>query len=272
MQADRAQPPPETESEAARCKVTALVLTCNVEDTVRGCLESVRWADEILVVDSFSADRTVEIAREFTDRVLDHEYVNYATQHNWAIPQASHPWVLIVDSDEQVTPELREEILRVLKEGPRRAGYRVYRENYFLGKPVRHCWRGDKCLRLFERDKARFPDRRVHANVEVDGDVGQLRGTLLHFTFRSFDQYMAQSFIPFTTRAAHDRAGSVRRVGVRHLVLHPLWRIFRQYILKRGFLDGRRGIVICGLSAFSAFMKYAKLWEMREREKMDRPK
>lgn len=254
----------------SRPRLTALVLTHNVEDVVRGCLESVRFADEVLVVDSFSTDATLEIARSLADRVLQHEYGNYALQNNWAIPQAAHEWVLLVDSDEQVTPELRDEVLAVLAAGPRHAGYFVRRRNHFMGQRVRYCWKSDKCLRLFRRDEARFPAKEVHANASVRGTVGRLRGELLHFTCRSFEQYMSGSFLPFTTRAANDLARTTPRVTAWHLLGHPAGRFFKQYVLKRGFLDGRTGLVVCGLSAFSAFLKYAKLWERREREAAER--
>lgn len=259
-------PTPDQSSAPARPRLTALVLTHNVKDVVRGCLESVRFADEVLVVDSFSTDGTLEIARPLADRVLQHAYGNYALQNNWAIPQAAHEWVLLVDSDEQVTPELRAEVLATLAAGPRHAGYFVRRRNFFMGQPVRYCWKNDKCLRLFRRDEARFPAREAHANAGVRGSVGWLDGELLHFTCRSFEQYLPNSFDVLTTRAANDRARTTPRVTAWHLLGHPAWRFFRQYVLKRGFLDGRTGVVICGLSAFSAFLKYAKLWERHERE------
>jgi glycosyltransferase involved in cell wall biosynthesis len=232
-----------------------------------GVLESVRWADEVLIVDSGSTDRTLEIAREFGARILEHEYINSATQKNWAIPQATHPWVLIVDADERVTPELRDEILALLERGPECAGYRIGRQNHFMGRPVRFCgWQNDECLRLFERDKGHYQDREVHADIILNGEVGRLQHRLLHFTFRSFEQYM-RKFDRYTTWAAGDRAKRTPRVRWHHLTLRPLFRFFKQYVLKLGFLDGRTGLVLCGLAAFSVFMKYAKLWERQEKER-----
>ena len=243
----------------------ALILTQNVEDLLRDCIESVKWADEILVVDAFSKDRTAEIARELGARVLQHEYGNYIKQNNWAIPQASNPWILSVDSDERATPELRDEILAILKEGPRSNSYTIQRRNYFMGHPLPHCLKGDWERRLFLRDKARFPEQEVHANPVVEGPSERLGGELLHFSFRSFKQYMPK-LDALSTRAANDRTRRVGRVGVWHLVLHPFGRFVRQYILKRGFLDGRAGLVFCLLSAFSSFLKYAKLWELLEKK------
>lgn len=249
-----------------RSKITALIPACNEEANIADCMASVAWADEVFIVDSFSQDRTVEIAREAGGRVIQHEYVNSATQKNWAIPQAAHEWVLIVDADERVTPELRDEILAVLESDARgektvRDGYRIGRLNHFMGRRVRYCgWQSDSCLRLFRRDRGHYQDRQVHADVEIAGTVGRLRAKMLHYTFVSFDQYM-KKFNQYTTWAAGDRARRTKRVRWYHLTLRPAGRFLKQYVLKRGFLDGQVGLVVCTLAAFSVFMKYAKLME-----------
>lgn len=253
----------------ARAPLTVIVPTFNEERNLPDCLASADFADEILVMDSFSTDRTLEIARERGARIVQHEYENSAAQKNRAIPLASHPWVLIVDADERVTPELRAEILREL-EAPRAEGYVIPRRNHFLGRRVRFSgWRNDKCLRLFLRDRGRYQDRNVHADVELDGRVARLRGALEHHTFESFDRYM-RKFDRYTAWAARDRAKRTPEVGFRHLALRPAARFLRQYVFKLGFLDGRTGLVISGLAAFSVFMKYARLWEIRELERMER--
>ncbi|MCX8038310.1 MAG: glycosyltransferase family 2 protein [Candidatus Sumerlaeia bacterium] len=250
-----------------REKLSVLVPTFNEEHNIRACLESVRWADEVVVVDSFSTDRTRDIAREIADRVLEHEYINSATQKNWAIPQMSHPWVLIVDSDERVTPALRDEILAVLENPGGLDGFRIGRINHFLGKRVRFCgWQHDCVLRLFRRDLGRYQDREVHADVIIEsGRVGRLQNKLLHYTFDSFEQYL-KKFDRYTSWAAGDRGRLTRRVRWHHLALRPAWRFVRQYVFQLGFLDGLTGLVLCSLAAYSVFLKYAKLWERQERE------
>jgi glycosyltransferase involved in cell wall biosynthesis len=249
--------------------LTVLVPTYNEEPNIRDCLQSVRWADEVVVVDSFSTDRTREIAGEIADRVVEHEYVNSATQKNWAIPQLTHSWVLIVDADERVTPQLRDEILGILEDDCGCDGFRIGRLNHFLGRRVRFCgWQNDAVLRLFRRDQGRYQDREVHADVIIEsGRVGRLKARLLHYTFESFDQYM-RKFDRYTTWAAGDRAKRTKRVRWHHLALRPAWRFFRQYILQLGILDGLTGLVICKMAAHSVFMKYAKLWEQQEQLKM----
>ncbi len=251
----------------ARATITALIPAGNEEANIADCLASVAWADEIFVVDSFSADRTVELARAAGARVVQHEYVNSATQKNWALPQVATDWVLIVDADERVTPGLRDEILALLEADARGAppvmdGYRVGRLNHFLGRRVRYCgWQNDSVLRLMRRGAGRYQDREVHADIEIaSGRVGKLRNKLLHYTFVTFAQYM-RKFDQYTTWAAGDRARKTGRVGVRHLALRPAGRFLKQYLLKRGFLDGRIGLVVCSLAAYSVFMKYAKLFE-----------
>jgi glycosyltransferase involved in cell wall biosynthesis len=250
-----------------REKLSILVPTYNEERNIRACLESARWADEVVVVDSFSTDRTREIAREIADRVVEHEYVNSAAQKNWAIPQVSHSWVMIVDADERVTRELRDEILGVLENNHGLDGFRIRRVNHFLGKRVRFCgWQRDSVLRLFRRDLGRYQDREVHADVIVEGGrVGWLRGRLLHYTFENFEQYL-RKFDRYTSWAAGDRGKRTRRVRWWHLTLRPAWRFFRQYVLQLGFLDGQTGLVLCSMAAYSVFLKYAKLWERQQKD------
>lgn len=252
-------------SERTPEKLSVLVPTYNEEANLRACLEGLTWAAELVVVDSFSTDRTVELAREHATSVLEHEYVNSATQKNWALPQLTHEWVLIVDADERVTPELRDEIQRVLADPARLDGYHIHRQNHFLGKKVRYCgWQNDKVLRLFRKSKGRYQDREVHADIELDGRAGVLTNKLLHYTFTSFDQYLRKHDY-MTTWAAGDRAKTTPRVRWRHLALRPAWRFFRQYLLKRGILDGLTGLVLCTLAAYSVFLKYAKLWERQQK-------
>jgi glycosyltransferase involved in cell wall biosynthesis len=250
----------------ADTRLTIIIPTLNEEANIREAVACAQWADEVMVVDSFSTDRTADIARELGARVLVHEYVNSATQKNWAIPQAAHPWVMILDADERIGDGLREEIRAFVADPRGDAGMRIYRANHFMGKPVRYCgWQDDSVLRVFPRDSGRYLDREVHADVVLDGPVRVARSRLLHYTFTSFDQYM-RKFDRYTTWAAGDRAKKTGRVTAVHLLLRPGWRFFKQYVLRLGFLDGRTGIIVCQLAAFSVFMKYAKLWERQRRE------
>jgi glycosyltransferase involved in cell wall biosynthesis len=250
--------------------LTVLVPTGNEEANLRECLESARWADELFVVDSFSRDRTLEIAREFGARVVQHEYVNSAAQKNWAIPQAGNDWVFVLDADERFTPELAGGVRAVmaLPEEGRAAAYRVYRRTFFMGREIRHCgWDTDSVIRLFDRRRARYPEQWVHANMTVEGRVEKLRGRLLHYTYRSLDQYF-EKFDRYTTWSARDLAERGRRSSLLSMLGRPAARFLRMYVLRLGFLDGLAGAVLCGLAACSVFTKYAKLWE-RQRDRGD---
>ena len=248
---------------AGRPPLSVIVPTFNEEATLRDCLESVRFADEILVVDSFSTDRTLDIARTFGARVLQHEYVYSARQKNWAIPQAKHEWVLLIDSDERVTPGLREEILALLSSGPRHDGYWILRANHFLGRRIKRCgWGTDKVIRLFRRDLARYEDREVHAEIELPGPLPVLRHPLEHHSFRSFGQYWRKIQIYSEWGAARlYREG--RRAGPLEIFGRPVTRFFKMYVVRLGFLEGVHGLVLSMLGAFTVYLKYARLWEMR---------
>jgi glycosyltransferase involved in cell wall biosynthesis len=253
-------------------RITVLIPAFNEERNIAEAIACASWADEVFVVDSFSTDRTSEIATSLGARVIQHEYVNSATQKNWAIPQASCEWVMVLDADERITPQLRDEIRQFVNSPGQFHGLRIRRQNFFMGKKIRFCdWQNDSVLRVFPRDEGQYEPREVHADARVNGPVKIAGARLLHYTFDNFGQYM-RKFDQYTTWAAGDRASRTRRVSAIHLAGRPAWRFFKQYILKRGFLDGRAGLIICTLSAFSVFLKYAKLWERQERESSSQAK
>ena len=251
--------------------LTVLIPTFNEEENIEPALDSALWADEVLVVDSFSTDRTLELARRRAGRVLEHEYVNSAAQKNWALPQAQHAWSMVLDADERFTPELALEVRRTLADGPPCAGYVVRRVNYFLGRRIRGCgWNNDRVLRLFDRTRCRYQEKEVHAEVNVDGPVGELRQPLLHYTYRSVDQYWPK-FRRYTDWGASQAYRDGRRAGLYHLLGHPVGRFFKMFVIRHGFLDGTHGLVISLLSFFSVFNKYAKLWELQRQAERPAP-
>jgi glycosyltransferase involved in cell wall biosynthesis len=248
-----------------RAKLSVIITTFNEEVNIAECIQSVLWADEILVVDSFSADRTVAEVQRFPVRLLQREYYGSAAQKNWALDRVEHEWVLIVDADERVTPELAEEILRLLATKPPVDGYFIRRENVFVDRVMRHSgWSTDKVIRLFRRDKGRYPNRRVHADLAIAGPTPLLDHAFLHYTFRSFDQYF-DKFLNYAEWGAAQAFREGRQAGVVEIAGRPLWRFFRTYVLQLGLLDGLHGLVLCSLQAFGVFLKYARLWEYRLR-------
>ena len=253
---------------ADRVKISAIVTSYNEEINIQECLESVLWADEVLLVDSFSTDRTVEIAKSLPRvRLLQHAYYGSAAQKNWAMDRAAHPWVLIVDADERVTAELSREILALLEKGPDADHYFIRRQNIFVDRIIRHSgWSTDKVVRLIRKGTARYPNRRVHADIRPEGRTPVLEAPLLHYTFRSFSQYLEKlhRYAEWGAAEAYRRG---RKPGTLQLFFRPAWRLFRMYVLQAGFLDGRHGFVLCALQAYGVFLKWAKVWEWQRFEK-----
>lgn len=255
----------ELKAAPGRLPLSVIITTYNEEINVAECIESVSWADEILLVDSFSTDQTVEIARRYPIKILQREYFGSAAQKNWAIDRVEHDWVLIIDADERVPEPLAREVLSVLATVPTVHGFYIRRENVFIDRVIRHSgWSTDKVVRLFRRDKGRYPNRRVHADLEIEGAVPVLRHAFLHYTFRTFDQYFPK-FLNYAEWGAAQAFRDGRRAGLAELAFRPGWRFFRTYVLQLGFLDGMHGFVLCCLQSFGVFLKYARLWEYRIR-------
>jgi glycosyltransferase involved in cell wall biosynthesis len=242
--------------------LTVLVPSFNSAEVIADCLQSAAWADELLVVDSGSTDETLELARQAGARLLQHAYENSAAQKNWAIPQAAHPWVLIVDTDERVTPELRREIEAVLSEPGPRAGYQIPRLNYAFGEPLRHTgYFPDYQIRLFRRDRGRYAPREVHAHMLIDGSVGRLSQPLIHYAQRSMAQTIRSLLVRMTEWEAVERERQGARASLGQMLLRPPAAFFYRYIYQGGFRDGQRGLVVSLLWSFYVGLTYLRLWE-----------
>jgi glycosyltransferase involved in cell wall biosynthesis len=250
-----------------RAKLTVLIPCKNEQQNIRACIDSVRSiADEILIADSGSTDATLDIVRDIGScRVIQREYINPANFKNWAIPQASHQWVLIVDADERVTPELAKEIDQVLSQPSGEIdGFWIRRQNYFLGHRIRHCgWNRDKVLRLFRRDQGRYCDRWVHEEIQMDARrVGRLKKAFLHYTSWSTEDYI-RKLNQYATWGAVDHQRAGRRPRLLPMFFRAPLRFAQVYFLRLGFLDGFPGLYVCTITAFYGFLKLARLWEMQ---------
>lgn len=244
-----------------RPRLSVVVITWNEEERLRGCLESAAWADELVVVDAESRDKTVQIASEFTDHVLVRPWPGFPEQKNFALGQASGEWLLSLDADEEVSPELREEILALLAAGPPCVGYQVPRRNIFWGRWMRHGGLyPDWQLRLFHRGRGHFVARAVHESVEVDGPVGRLRHPLVHRSYRDTTDFLERAN-RYSSLAAEDWIRRGGRARSTDLVLRPLARFASMYLAKRGFLDGWRGFLLATLYAYYVFIRSVKVWE-----------
>jgi glycosyltransferase involved in cell wall biosynthesis len=240
-------------------------LTLNEERNLAACLDSARWADEIIVVDSGSTDRTIEIARSYTECVYVVPWEGYGAARNLALARARGDWVLWLDADERVTPDLADEVRELLRRNdPAYAGYNIARRAYFLGKWIRHCgWYPSRVTRLFRRTSGRFSESRVHERLELNGVSGVTRNDLLHYTDPDLTHYL-EKFNRYTSLAAQDLHVDGRRFSIGDLLFRPPFLFLKMYVLRLGFLDGIQGFVLSVLSAAYVFTKYAKLWE-RER-------
>lgn len=251
-------------------RLSVVVITRNEAANVRAALESARWADELVVVDSGSADDTVRIARELADRVTAHDWEGFAAQKNHAAGLAAHDWILSIDADERVSPELAREIRSLLNSEPAARGYRVPRATRYLGAWIRSTdWRHDLQLRLFDRRAARWNDHLVHESVEVDGPVGRLRGTLEHHPYRDVSHHLG-TIDRYTTLAARQMHREGRRAGWMDLTARPAAAFLRNYVLRGGVRDGQRGLIISLLNAGYVFLRFVKLWEMQRGGGADR--
>lgn len=249
-----------------RPRLSVVVITKDEEEGVRACLESVAWADEVIVVDAESTDKTAQIAREFTDRVFIRPWPGFAAQKNFGLEQATGDWILSVDADEEVSRGLRDELEAILAaSGAACAGYRIPRRNLFWGRPIRHGGLyPDWQLRLFRRGRGRFVDRAVHESVEVEGEVGRLRAALVHRSYRDVADFVARAD-RYSTLAAEEWLRSGRRARLRDLVVRPAGRFLSMYVVHAGFLDGWRGFLLAALYAYYVFIRSAKVWERARR-------
>ncbi len=245
-------------------QVSAIIVCQNEEDNIRACLESVSWCDEIVVVDARSTDRTREIVREFTDRIFVRDWPGYREQKQFALDQARLEWVLNLDADERVSPELRTEIQSELADGaPGIDGFYVPRLVYYLGRWwYRAGWYPDYRLRLFRHGKATWGGVNPHEKVLVYGRTRRLSGSLLHFTYADVSQHL------LTVNRLTDISAveTLKRRGARRsrLLLSPAWRFFRSLIVDRGILEGWPGVFVAATAAFYVFLKYAKALELSE--------
>jgi glycosyltransferase involved in cell wall biosynthesis len=243
-------------------RLSVTVITRNEASQIADALQSVSWADEIIVVDSESTDATVPIARQFTDRVIVRPWPGYVAQKNYAAAQASHDWILSLDADERVTPELADEIRTTIASSSALAGYSIPRVSWYLGRWVRTTdWYPDYQLRLYDRRLAEWTGKYVHEAVTVRGGTGRLRHEFQHYPYTGLADHL-ETIDRYTTYAAQQMYESGRRAGAMRVAGHPPLAFLRNYLAKGGIRDGLPGLVISTMNAYYVFLKFAKLWEL----------
>lgn len=243
-------------------RLSIIIITKNEEENLPRCLESVKWADEVVIVDSHSTDRTAEIAAKYGCKIFTRDWPGYGAAKQFALEQATGEWVLSLDADEAVSNELHSEIAGLLQRPDLCDAYYIPRRTNFLGRWILHCgWYPDYLIRLFKRTHGRFDLAVVHEGVVVEGTTGKLRHDLLHFSYPTLEKYF-QKFNRYTTLGAQEALRNGKRAGWFDIVMRPPVCFVKHYVTKRGFLDGLEGFVLSALSATAVLVKYAKLWQL----------
>jgi len=245
-----------------REKISVTVITHNEEANIRDCLESVVWADEIIVVDSGSTDKTVDIAREFTDRVYHNPWVGMKEQKQFAVEKASHPWIFSIDADERATHDIKECIIRELQ-NPAYDGYRFPRKNFFLGSWLQHGgWYPDHVLRFFRKDRGHFGGINPHDKVIIQsGKIATMKTPIIHHTYRSISHYLTKQQM-YASISARELYLSGKRVAPYVIPLKTFGKFIETYFVKMGFLDGFHGFLVAMGATYAIFWKYVQIWEL----------
>ncbi|NQT83332.1 glycosyltransferase family 2 protein [bacterium] len=244
--------------------ISGCVITYNEERNVGDCLESLSFCEDVVVVDSFSTDRTIEISRQYTSRIYERKYEGNISQKNFTLGKVKYDWVLSLDADERVSPALRDEIAEEFARGfDDLSGYVIKRHVFYLGKWINHCgWYPDYKLRLFNRKKGHFSGLEPHDTVITNGKVRKLKGEIHHFPCANLSEHL-KTVDKYSTITAASLPNCSIPAAVPLLVVAPIVKFLEMYIIKGGLFDGVHGLIICAISAFSRFLRYAKAIEMR---------
>lgn len=246
-------------------KITLLIPTKNEESNIRDCILSAKnIVDDIYIVDSYSTDKTVDLARELGAHILSRQFDNYSDQKNWAIAQVPNEWILLLDADEKITPELEKEITALVEQDTidQYDAYWVYRKNFFFNREIKYSgYQKDKVIRLFKKASSHYTNR-VHECLHIEGNVGFLKEKLYHNTYRGFDFHLAK-LSRYASLQAEDYDKKTGKLTGYHFILKPGMRFFKHYIIKQGFRDGIAGLILSSLNAYATFLRYVKLWMLR---------
>ncbi len=250
-------------------KLSVAIITYNEEQNIRRTLESVKWAHEIVVVDSGSTDGTTAICRDYTDKVIHHDWPGFARQKNFAIDKTSGDWVLSIDADEPVELELADEIKTIIASPNALDGYYIPRKTHFLGKQIRYGgWYPDYNLRLFRKGKGRFQERAVHEAIRLKGTTGRTRHALLHYAYPDLASYMSSinKYSSLAVTVKEEKGITGFEAGAINILFRPAFTFILKYFFRLGFLDGKHGLVLNLFHSYYVFAKYAKAWEFKSKK------
>jgi glycosyltransferase involved in cell wall biosynthesis len=247
-------------------KTSAYIITKNVQKHIKACIESLSWADEIIIIDDLSTDKTAEFAKASGAKVIEHKFEYFGAQRNFALSTLTHNWVICLDSDERISPQLKSEILKTLQTPPTADIYLAPRKSMFINKWIMHSgWYPDyRHPILFNKTKAKYKDQLVHEDIDYKGDkVGYFKGDILHYSYDSIKHFIKKSD-QYSDLSAQQMFKKGKRAKVHNFIINPLNSFLKMYIFKRGFLDGKTGLILALLySSFYTLMKYTKLWELQ---------
>ena len=241
-------------------KITAIIPTLNEEFNIEDAIRSVSFADEIIVIDSFSDDNTIDIAKKHNVRIIQRQFDNFSSQKNYAINLAKHNWIYILDADERVNEELKNEILDAVQNSTSFVGFYIHRAFYFFDRKIKYGgWQRDKVIRLFRKDKCKYDGKLVHELIEFNGEISFLKNKIAHYSYQNYDYYSIK-LDQYTSLQAEELFKKKSKVNAYHVTIKPLFRFFSHYILRLGFLDGFPGFVLANQQAYGVFTRYIKLW------------
>ncbi|MCD4693484.1 MAG: glycosyltransferase family 2 protein [Calditrichales bacterium] len=241
-------------------KLSVVIITQNEEKNIERCLKSVQWADEIVIIDSGSTDATLEICRRFNCKIIQTEWLGFGLTKRLAVDSATHDWILSLDADEEVTKELKEKTIEILKD-PKFDGYSIKRKSFYLGKMIKHCgWNNDYPMRLFNRMKGNFNDKEVHEKVVVNGKKTTIEEYFLHYTYPTIGSHINKMH-KYALLGAKELKKKNKKATIIGAIFRSWMKFLKMYFLRRGFLDGKIGFILSCNSAFGVYLKYLKLWE-----------
>ena len=247
--------------------ISIIVITKNEADDIRECLKSISWADEIIILDSGSSDDTVKIAREFSKLVyISQDWQGFGIQKNRALAYATHNWVLSIDADERITPELRTEIQKAIAEPNSNSGFRIPRSSSYCGKFMRHSgWSPDYVVRLFRKDSGKFSENIVHESLVINGNIGTLNYPIRHYAFSDLEEVL-DKINRYSSAGATQKLNQGKRSSLGKAVRHGLWAFMRTFFIQAGFLDGREGFMLAVSNAEGVYYRYLKLMYLQEKK------
>lgn len=257
-----------------RATISVVIITRNEAANIRACLDSVKWADEIIIADNLSSDATIAIAREYTDKVFIKKMEGFGEQKQFAIDKATGDWILSLDADERVTPQLADDIRKILVSDSSCAGYKIWRKAFYMNVWIRHCGWYNPVTRLFKRGKGRTDMKYVHEDILIDGQIGEIRSPILHYSYTSIEQHVEKMslYTDYEARMLYEKglriggADAVWLCGVK-----PVLAFIRKYFFMGGFLDGIPGLVISAFTGYIVFLNHVKVWEMQVASKRKAP-